>query len=95
MKTLFNREEAIEIIRAGKVLSIAGDIDFLKSLPTGNWIGGSIPYFMSEKGGMCSKDFCQITEFPEALLHMRVYSLVIFNFIGVPKAFSLDSGFCI
>lgn len=30
-----------------------------------------------------------------ALLHMRVYSLVIFNFIGVPKAFSLDSGFCI
>lgn len=72
MKTLFNREEAIKIINSGKVLTIAGDVELLRSLPKGNWIGGSIPYFMSEKGGLCSKDFCQITEFPD---NIRIESI--------------------
>lgn len=43
--------EAAELIRSGKYLSIAGDEQALKQLPTGNWIGGTIPYFMAEQGG--------------------------------------------
>lgn len=43
-------------IQAGEFLSIAADESVLAQLPAGNWIGGSIPYFMSEQGGKVSRD---------------------------------------
>ncbi|WP_396587038.1 DUF6976 family protein [Bermanella sp. R86510] len=46
----------IEKIESGEFLVIAADQSLLSQLPSGNWIGGSIPYFMSESGGVVSKD---------------------------------------
>ncbi len=43
-------------IRNGEYLSIAGDQSVLSQLPSGNWIAGTIPYFMSEQGGKVSKE---------------------------------------
>ena len=43
-------------IEAGEFLVIAADESLLNQLPSGNWIGGSIPYFMSEQGGLCNKE---------------------------------------
>lgn len=43
-------------IQAGEYLSIAADESILRQLPAGNWIAGSIPYFMDKDGGKVSKD---------------------------------------
>ena len=47
---------AADLIRAGKYLSIGGDEQALRQLPAGNWIGGTIPYFMANDGGKISRD---------------------------------------
>lgn len=51
---LITVEQAIQRIQAGEVLLLAGDESLLKQLPQGTWIGGTIPYFMSETGGQCN-----------------------------------------
>jgi len=69
--------EAAELIRSGKYLSIAGDELALKQLPTGNWIGGTIPYFMAEQGGVVTREQVYVNEvgiFGESPL-IRFYSL--------------------
>jgi hypothetical protein len=47
---------AAELIGRGKYLNIAGDEDALRQLPKGNWIGGTIPYFMADEGGTIARD---------------------------------------
>jgi len=44
-------EQAAALIESGKFFAIAGDERALARLPKGNWIGGSIPYFMDQAGG--------------------------------------------
>lgn len=51
-------------ILAGKCLSIAGDEQLLRQLPAGQWIGGTIPYFMGQDGGKTTKDELFMTEMP-------------------------------
>ncbi len=53
---------ASELIRNGKFLSIAGDETALRQLPQGNWIGGTIPYFMAAEGGTVSREQVFVTE---------------------------------
>lgn len=48
--------DAAALIAAGAYLNIAGDEDALRQLPTGNWIGGTIPYFMAEEGGTVDRE---------------------------------------
>ena len=47
---------ASELINGGGYLVIAGDEGALRQLPKGNWIGGTIPYFMAEQGGTVTRD---------------------------------------
>ena len=54
--SLVDRDTLVEMINQGEFLIIAADEDMLSSLPSGNWIGGTIPYFMSEEGGMVARD---------------------------------------
>jgi len=49
-------EQVNEMIKQGKVLVIAADYRILRRLTAGNWIGGSIPYFMTSAGGIFSRD---------------------------------------
>lgn len=53
---LMSVAEAATLIGSGRYLCIAGDEAALRRLPTGNWIGGTIPYFMSAVGGKVSRD---------------------------------------
>ena len=65
MKTtqaLISVASAAELILSGKTLSIAGDETALRKLPLGNWIGGTIPYFMAANGGTISRDEVFVTE---------------------------------
>ncbi len=56
-----NREILIKMIERGDYLVIAGDEDVLKDLPAGNWVGGTIPYFMTTEGGKVDRDILYVT----------------------------------
>jgi hypothetical protein len=44
------------LIASHQTLIVAGEEELLRSLPRGNWIGGTIPYFMTADGGRTSRD---------------------------------------
>jgi hypothetical protein len=50
------------MIESGKTLLLAGDETQLEALPKGNWIGGTIPYFMGDDGGVVRKDTIHVKE---------------------------------
>lgn len=68
-------EEVKAMLQEGKNLLLAGDEDLLSQLPTGNWIGGTIPYFMDEDGGVVTKEKVFTTILPEmfSLSDIRFY----------------------
>ena len=58
-------DEIKEKIENGETLILAGDEEILKDLPKGNWIGGTIPYFIDNNGGIFTKEKIFVTEIPE------------------------------
>lgn len=56
MSQMKSVSEVTALIESGKWLALAGDEDLLAQLPKGNWIGGTIPYFMTEEGGLQTKE---------------------------------------
>ena len=56
--------EAIDMINSGKWLHISGNGNLLKKLPSGNWIGGSTEYFMSDGGGCVTDEKLFVREIP-------------------------------
>jgi len=56
--------DARALIEAGAYLMIAGRPEALASLPRGNWIGGTTPYVMTERGGcVIANDQVFLTDF--------------------------------
>ena len=60
---LVTPEEAAALINEGKALHIAGDDSLLSRLPRGKWIGGTTPYFITEEGGIFTKEKLFVNEF--------------------------------
>jgi hypothetical protein len=60
------------MIAKGKKLLLAGEETLLKQLPAGNWIGGSIPYFMTEQGGLSTQYMIYVTELPDFISEVSV-----------------------
>ncbi|NDY93166.1 DUF6976 family protein [Ideonella livida] len=56
MNELITPAAAAELIRAGRALALAGPESALRQLPAGNWVGGTIPYFMAAGGGTVVED---------------------------------------
>lgn len=52
MNKLITVQAAADLINQGASLSLAGPESALDQLPAGNWIGGTIPYFMVATGGV-------------------------------------------
>jgi len=70
---MFASIEKVKDLIAGKApVIVAGDEALLHSLPKGNWIGGTIPYFMTPEGGRASRTHMFVTEVPEVALGARV-----------------------
>jgi Family of unknown function (DUF6976) len=65
MKKLNSLSEVINKISAGEKLIIAADENLLDQLPRGNWIAGTIPYFMAQDGGVFSKDKIFVDTIPD------------------------------
>ncbi len=61
-----------EKIDQGQTLLLAGDESLLGQLPAGNWIGGSIPYFMTNQGGLSARDRIYVTELPGSVSHTSI-----------------------
>jgi hypothetical protein len=73
MKRVMHDVDTVKgLIRNGRRLLLAGDERLLAALPSGNWIGGTIPYFMTEQGGACSKDQICVTELPAEVTNVAV-----------------------
>jgi len=62
---LLTVDEVKAEIQNGKNLLLAGDESLLSALPEGNWIGGTIPYFMAENGGTITKEKIFTTILPD------------------------------
>jgi hypothetical protein len=65
MKSLYTVEEVKKLVMEGKTMLLAGDEALLEALPKGNWIGGTIPYFMGDEGGVVSKEIIHVRELKE------------------------------
>lgn len=53
---LYSVDEVKDFINQGKLMTLAGDEKVLDQLPQGNWIAGTIPYFMDEDAGKFAQD---------------------------------------
>lgn len=69
---MYTKDEITKNINSGKSYFLAADEDILKSLPKGKWVGGTIPYFMSEQGGLITKDKVFATELPSYIKGISV-----------------------
>lgn len=58
-------DETKELISQGKLMLIAGVEELLSQLPQGNWIGGTIPYFMDSDGGKFSTEKLFVDVLPD------------------------------
>ncbi|MBD3192962.1 MAG: hypothetical protein GF308_20150 [Candidatus Heimdallarchaeota archaeon] len=69
---LLSIDEVKKIIAQDRPLALAGDETTLKQLPRGNWIGGTIPYFMAEEGGVSTQEKIFVTEFPASIENIEI-----------------------
>jgi hypothetical protein len=69
---LLSIAEVSKLIQSGEPLVLAGDEKALSQLPAGNWIGGTIPYFMGQEGGEFSQDKVFITKLPSYLSGYKI-----------------------
>lgn len=71
---LFTVNELKSGIESGKKYFVAGDENLLKKLPKGDWIGGTIPYFMADKGGVITAEQIFATELPSYVQSVKIKS---------------------
>lgn len=71
-QVLYPIDAVKQMIASGKALILAGDEKTLRQLPAGRWIGGTIPYFVGEKGGEFSQDKILVTEIPAYAVSVEI-----------------------
>jgi hypothetical protein len=71
-KVLYDVNEVKAMIAQGKKLILAGDENLLTQLPAGQWIAGTIPYFMAENGGVFTKDKIFLNELPSYVTGVNI-----------------------
>ena len=69
---LLTIEETKKMIDANEMLYVAGDENILSQLPKGKWIGGTIPYFMNDEGGVVTKDKIFVNKVPEYVKEVKI-----------------------
>lgn len=59
--SIVDRDTVANMIAQGDYMIIAGDERVLNNLPSGNWVAGTIPYFMASEGGRIDQDSVYVT----------------------------------
>lgn len=70
--SMMTLEQTQNMILQGQNLLIAGSESLLRRLPAGNWVGGTINYFMTTKGGVESHELLQVTELPKDVEAVKI-----------------------
>ncbi len=94
-QTILSSTEAADLIIQGKTLLVAGDEKILAKLPKGNWIGGTIPYFIThEAGGLVSLDKVFVTDITSVVSDVTIKQ---YNDISLENVYldGPDNGFSI
>lgn len=73
-KIMYKPGEVADLIKLNKCLLLAGEESLLKQLPEGKWIGGTIPYFMAENGGLSSRELILVNEIPNFASNINIKS---------------------
>jgi hypothetical protein len=92
MTELYHISDANALIDTGKWLHIAGDEAPLRKLNKGNWIGGTIPYFLTTEGGLVDRERVFITELPSAITDVKVGFIAADQLEAIPGQ-APDNGF--
>ena len=71
---LYTVEEVTTFISDGKTLLLSGDESLLNQLPDGNWIGGTIPYFMTTGGGLFTQDKIYVNDISDVIVDFTIES---------------------
>ncbi len=77
--------EIREKLSRGKRLLLAGDEELLKHVPSGAWFGGTIPYFMTETGGVTTKNKVYVTEIPD---YIEIESVKVYDAATIKNVYS-------
>lgn len=91
-RKLYKINEVTQAIEEGKKLVLTADLDVLKNLPKGNWIGGTIPYFMDNTGGRKSKTEIFVDDFSEEITNFKISTYNVNN-INTITTDSFENGF--
>lgn len=83
-QTLYTVEEVQKKISAGETLILAGDEQLLCKLPKGQWVGGTIPYFIGQDGGEFSTKKIFVTEMPQYIVKTEI---AIYNEETIPNVY--------
>lgn len=75
-KKMLSVEEVVSLLGNGACLALAGDERVLNQLPKGNWIGGTIPYFMGDNGGLFTQNMIYVDSIPDikSSFEIKVYN---------------------
>ncbi len=95
MKTLYSVDEVTKMIVDGEVLMLAGDQRVLKKLPKGKWIAGTIPYFMSEKGGLLTHNEIQVVKLPPEITGFSIAMYTTPELKNIPQDYKPNGFSCI
>lgn len=90
---LYSVEEVTGFIKKNKVMALAGDERVLSQLPKGNWIGGTIPYFMNNDKGQFNQDQIFVNEFSD-FVEFKIAKYTEGNILNVVKD-SYANGFSV
>lgn len=71
-KKLYTPAQVADLINSGKKLLLTADEKLLLNLPKGDWIGGTIPYFMDTEGGILTKDHIFVDDFTELGINFKI-----------------------
>ena len=69
---LYTVDEVTDFINQGKLMSLSGDEKVLKKLPQGNWVAGTIPYFMDEDAGKFDQNKIFVNFFDENMVDFNI-----------------------
>ncbi len=94
MQKMLTIDETTALIQSGAHLCIAADEVLLERLPKGSWIGGTIPYFMGDDGGLCTQDLLYVDVLSASVEEVCIKTYDVDSLSQIPCD-AFDSGFSV
>ena len=71
-RKLYTKSEVIKFISQGKKMVLSASENMLDQLPTGDWIGGTSPYFMDKKAGIFTAEKIFVDDFTDIASSFKI-----------------------